>query len=317
MIHIQGRILCAGNLVFDILVRPVDTPQYGTTIWVETIEQYLGGNASNTSYALALLGVPVTVLGAVGRDEFGEHVLVRLAAAGVDLSAVERKEAPTASSVVLVASGGERCLLHCPGASRDAFTEPIDFAAGFATGAGHFHLANPFAVAGMRRGAPETLRRAKAAGLTTSIDTGWDPKAEWLAVLGPCLKHTDLLLVNEEEARLLSGREEPRTAAAFLQNHGVTDVMVKLGERGCWLFTGEGEIRSPGFEVEAIDTTGAGDCFAAGLLAALHHGADPIQAARFANAVGALSSSNLGSVEGLLPHDATLSWIARHPPRAN
>ncbi|MGH9664988.1 MAG: carbohydrate kinase family protein, partial [Bryobacteraceae bacterium] len=115
MIRIQGSILCAGNLVFDILVRPVDTPRYGTTTWVDAIERHLGGNGANTAYGLALLGAPVRVLGAVGRDAFGEQVLAWLASAGVDLSEVERVGASTAASVVLVAANGERCLLHYPG----------------------------------------------------------------------------------------------------------------------------------------------------------------------------------------------------------
>ncbi|MEO7142058.1 MAG: carbohydrate kinase family protein [Bryobacteraceae bacterium] len=318
MIRIKGTILCAGNLVLDILVRPVDEPRYGATTWVETIEQHLGGNCSNASYALALLGAPVRALGAVGADEAGGRVLSWLAAAGVDLSAVHRSAtSPTATSVVLVAAGGERCLLHQPGASDHAFSQPVEFTAALLEGAGHFHLANPFALAGMRRGAAETLRRAKSAGLTTSMDAGWDPMGEWLEVLGPCLEHTGLLFVNQDEARMLSGSPDPVEAGHRLRDRGVADVVVKLGAHGSAVFTAEGEIRSASFPVEAVDTTGAGDCYAAGFLAALRRGAGPAEAARFANAVGALSVRKLGSVEGLLGYEETLAWIAGHNPAAD
>jgi sugar/nucleoside kinase (ribokinase family) len=314
LIRIQGNILCAGNLVFDILVRPVDTPRYGATTWVDAIERHLGGNAANTAYTLALMGVPVTALGSVGRDAFGEQVLAWLASAGVDLSGIERSEAATAASVVLVASDGERCLLHYPGASAEAFPAPIDFTGRFA-GAGHFHLANPFALAGLRQVAAESLGRAKAAGLSTSLDAGWDAKGEWMAVLGPCLAYTDLLMLNLDEARMLSGFDDPGQAAAFLRDRGSGSIVVKLGEQGCRVFADCGEFRSPGFAIEAVDTTGAGDCFAGGFLAALHHGADYVEAARFANAAGARSAGSLGSVEGLLSYSDTLSWLTTRPRR--
>ena len=309
MIRIQGSVLCAGNLVFDILVRPIDAPRYGSTIWVDTIERHLGGNGANTAYALGLLGVPTRLLGAVGRDEFGEQVLAWLASAGVDFSAIERVAVPTAASVVLVASSGERCLLHCPGASAEVFQNPIDFDEQLAA-ACHFHLANPFALPGMRKVAAENLRRAKSAGLTTSLDAGWDAKGEWMAVIGPCLAHADLLMLNRDEARMLSGYDDLGRAVGFLRDAGAGDIVVKLGEQGCYVFSGDREIQSPGFVIEAVDTTGAGDCFAAGFLAALHRGAGYAEAANFANAVGARSAGNLGSVEGLLSYNDTLAWIA-------
>ncbi len=307
MILRQGTILCAGNLVYDILVRTVDSPRFGATTWVDSIEQSLGGNASNTSYALGLLGTPVQVLGSVGHDDFGDRVLAKLTDVGVDVGLVERSTAPTATGVALVDSNGERCLLLRPGASREALSAPIEFP----SAACHLHLANPFGLAAMRPIAAENLRRAKQAGLTTSIDAAWDPMGEWLKMLGPCLPHTDLLLVNRDEARMLSGCDRPETAAAFLRNRGVPVVVVKLGERGCAVFSPNGPIEASSFAVEAVDTTGAGDCFAAGFLAALYRGADYAKAARFANAVGALSVERLGSVTGLLPYAETEAWMWR------
>ena len=309
MIRPRGTILCAGNLVLDILVRTVDNPRYGATTWVGHIEESLGGNASNTSYALARLGIPVRVMGAVGRDDSGDRVLGKLAEAGVDLSAVARTGAATATGVSLVASTGERCLLLQPGASREALSAPMDPAA-FRDGA-HLHLANPFGLAAMRPLAAGNLERARQAGLTTSIDAAWDPMDEWMRMLGPSLPHTDLLLLNTEEARMLSGHDRPEAAGAFLQQCGVGVVVVKLGERGCAVFSGAEAIQSPGFAVQVVDTTGAGDCFAAGFLAALHKGASYAAAARFANAVGALSVSRLGSVTGLLSYSDTEAWMER------
>lgn len=311
MIEVHGGIVCAGNLVYDILVRPVNQLRFGSTQWVDSIEQHIGGNGSNTAYGLGLLGVPVRLFGMLGRDDFGERVRARLAGAGVDLSGVLPANSPTATTVALVDPGGARCLLHCPGASREAFPDPLDFTSKRIGSCSHFHLANVFALPNLRRHGAETLRRARAAGLTTSLDTGWDALGEWLRVLAPCLPHLDLLFVNEDEAFHLTGEREPRAAARRLREQGVSDVVVKLGGRGCAVFHGETEVHAAGFPVQAVDTTGAGDSFVAGFLAGLYHAMPCADAAQLANAAGALSVQKIGSVEGLLPYSQTVEWIRR------
>ena len=107
-------VLCVGNIVFDVLVRPVDRLDWGTTTWVEAIEQHLGGNGANTSSALARLGVPVRLLGTIGNDTPGDQLLAALRAAGVDTAHMSRSDAPTPTTVALVNSAGERLFLHRP-----------------------------------------------------------------------------------------------------------------------------------------------------------------------------------------------------------
>ena len=128
-------------------------------------------------------------------------------------------------------------------------------------------------------------------------------------VLGPCLQHADVLFVNEEESRELTGLRDPMESARELQRHGVRNVVVKLGAAGCLVCWGEDSLQAPAFTVKVVDTTGAGDCFAGGFLAALQHGFSYAEAARFANAVGALSVQKLGGTPGLLNFDDTLKWI--------
>ena len=103
------------------------------------------------------------------------------------------------------------------------------------------------------------------------------------------------------------------TQARRLRGEGARDVVIKLGGAGCAVFTSAAEIASPAFEVEVVDTTGAGDCFVAGFLAALHRGGDYQDAARFANAVGALSVQRLGATTGLLNYEETRAWMGRAP----
>jgi len=308
-------VICSGNIVFDILVRPVDHLQWGTTMWVDAISQSLGGNGANTSYALARLGVPVRLLGMTGADPFGAQLLATLEGVGVNTRWIARSGKPTATTVALVNSAGERVFLHRPGVSVDVLAEPVCFTAELAAGFSHYHLANVYGLPGVRLNAAESLAAARRAGLTTSLDTGWDASGGWLDILGPCLPHTGIMFVNQDEARMLTGEADPAAAAARLRQLGARDVVMKFGENGCAVYTGADCLRVPAFAVEAVDTTGAGDCFAGGFLAALHYGADLADAARFASAVGALSVGRLGAVAGLLSYQETRHWMKTAPLR--
>jgi sugar/nucleoside kinase (ribokinase family) len=302
-------VLCCGNIVVDISVRPVEQFQWGTTTWVDSIEQNLGGNGSNTSYTLGMLGVSVRLLGMVGRDPFGELALSILRSGGVDLTFVVRSQAPTTTTICPVNAEGNRLFLHRVGSSAEVFPEPIEFTPTMLTGMSHFHLANLFALPQMRLRAPESIRRAREAGLTTSLDTGWDARGRWLEDIAGCLPYVDLLFVNQDEARMLSGSSDPDQAARRMQALGARDVVIKLGAEGCAVFASEGAARFPAFDVDVVDTTGAGDCFVAGFLAALGEGRCYQEAAYFANAVGALSVQKLGAITGIRTRAETEAWI--------
>jgi sugar/nucleoside kinase (ribokinase family) len=248
--------------------------------------------------------LPVRLRGAVGRDAAAERVLAHLR--DVSLDEVERSRLPTATTVVLVAPDGSRSFLHAPGASNEVFAEPGEFR----RGPGHFHVANIFSLPNMRKTGAETLARAKAAGWTTSLDTGHDTKGEWMTVLAPCLEHIGVLFANESEALNISGSDDVRSAAQLLIGLGVRTVAIKRGRRGCAVFEANREFWADGFPVETVDTTGAGDCFTGGFLAALQKGGTMEDAARLGNACGALSASRTGGVSGLLGYQETLDWIA-------
>ncbi|HWR54775.1 MAG TPA: carbohydrate kinase family protein [Bryobacteraceae bacterium] len=299
--------------MFDILVRPVEDLVWNRTRWVDSIDTAMGGNGANTAIAAALLGVPVRLIAPVGNDDFGQRALEPLRAAGVDLSLLRRVEAATPTTVVLVRANGDRMFLHQPGASTDAFAEPLEFPSSISRGAGYFHLGNPFALPNMRGNAAATMRNARLAGLVASLDTGWDSRGRWLQDLGGALPHTDLLFVNEDEALHLSGCAGYRDAAMRLRELGASTVIVKRGASGCAVFGEACEFETPAFAVEAVDTTGAGDCFAGGYLAALARGASQPEAARIANAAGALNVQHMGAIKGLKSWDETMAWMESAP----
>jgi sugar/nucleoside kinase (ribokinase family) len=306
-------VLCSGNIVCDILVRPADALVWGGTVQVERIERSLGGNGANTAYALAKLGGRVLLAGMLGVDAEGEFARRQLEAAGVDMSLVGRSSKPTAASIVLVASNGDRAFLHLTGASADVTLEPEAIAR---SGCNRYHLASPFGVPLLRARKAELLRAARDAGLKTSLDLHWDSRGEWMRDLGPCLPFVDILFANRDEARMLTGFGEPESAARALRDAGAAAVVLKLGAEGCFLDAGDLALRAPPYEVDAMDTTGAGDCFAGAFLAGLEHGQPPMEAARLANAAGALSVMHLGAVTGLRGYSEMRSWMETARVRA-
>lgn len=296
-------VCVCGNVVFDMLARPVEQLRFAATTLIDTVTQQLGGNAGSTSYTLGKLGIPTFIVTLTGRDAAADAIIARLQSAGVDTSRIMRTEAPTSIAICLVNQAGERALLYHLGVAAEPFPDfPI-------SGANHFHLAAVFRMKHLRSAAPGVLRRAKESGMTTSVDTQWDTENEWMKVLSPSLPSTDLLFVNEDEARMLTGLAEIDKAGRALLSTGAKTVCIKLGPRGCQVFSESFSFVSPGFQVPAIDTTGAGDCFSAGYIAALQRNLSHPEAARIANAVGALSVQHLGATAGILTWEETLGWI--------
>jgi sugar/nucleoside kinase (ribokinase family) len=228
----------------------------------------------------------------------------------VNTQGVARTAKPTATSIALIGASGQRQFLHRLGASEDAFATHVEFTKEFCNGASHFHLASMFVVPHLRMNAAKMLCDAKQAGLTTSFDTNWDPQGEWMQAVQNCLPHIDIFFMNEDEARLITGIEEPSAAAGVLLAGGVSTVAIKLGQHGCAIY-GREETICPAFPVDAVDTTGAGDCFVAGFLAARQQNLPPREVGRFANAVGALSVQRIGAVEGVIAQDRVKDWMDR------
>ncbi len=312
MIRIPGIILCTGNLCQDTIVYPADRiPERGTQ-WVERLERHMGGNCASSSYAIGILGGRVRPILWIGDDAAGSEMRAKLESANCDTRFVRvAAESGTSASVALVRSDGLRGFLHYPGASREAFRDFAGFAGAEAEGCSHYHLANPFSLPDFRSKTAMALASAKSFGLTTSMDTAWDSKGDWMNVAGPCLPLTDLLFANEDEIRMLTGHAEPIDAVREFRSHGATNVVVKLGGKGSLTFQAGSEdpVATPAFAVEVVDTTGAGDCFVGAYLAGLQRGLDVRQASRLANAAGGLNVTAFGGVTGLRGYDETLAWM--------
>jgi sugar/nucleoside kinase (ribokinase family) len=288
-------LVVVGDCNPDVLVLGGDvTPRFGQQEkLVGAIALLVGGSAAITAVAAARLGLRVALVAAVGADAAGDFMLAELAREGVDCSAVVvRPAAPTAMTVAL-SRGEDRAILTAVGAA--ATLTAGDVPAELLRRARHVHASSYFLLEdSLGAGLAGLFAAARAAGATTSLDTNWDPAGRWGDDrLRAAMREADLLLPNEAEALRLSGRDSLPEAVAELGGGG-SRLVIKLGARGARCADGARQYQVQPPALRPVDTTGAGDCFNAGLLAGLARGLDLPQAAALGCAVGAASTQAAG-----------------------
>lgn len=267
----MSRIVVLGDVMVDVVTR-LSAPLAPGSDAPAVIRFHGGGSAANTAAWLAHAGAEPVLVGRVGDDERGRGARDELRAAGVDARLVADPELPTGTCVVIVGPDGERTM--APDAGANDGLSDADLPDEVLGAAGHLHVAGYALLrAGSRPAARTAIARALERGITVSVD----PSSA--ALLSPqFLDHADgagLLLPNADEARMLSGEVDPERAARALATR-FGEVVVTLGADGALWTDGRESVRADAVRVEAaVDSTGAGDAFAAGLLAARLEGADP------------------------------------------
>jgi sugar/nucleoside kinase (ribokinase family) len=285
-----------GVHVLDTLVRPVEAiPEGQGGALVEEIRMTAAGSAGGTALVLAKLGAEVRSAGAIGTDPVGDLLLRLLERDGVDTSLLVRRDGvQTSASVLPIRPDGSRPAFHVVGAN--ATYGPDDVPWDEVEQATHLHLGGPEFMGGAA--AAEILRRARAAGLTTSADVlapGDVGVLEWIA---PALEHLDWFLPNDEQATGFTGESDVEAACRALVARGAGAVAVTCGGDGVVLADAAGTERVPAFAIDVVDTTGCGDAFSAGFLRGLALGRDRSAAAALGCATAALVAQGLGSDHG-------------------
>ena len=270
----MSRPLVLGDVMFDVVARLSGPLAPGSDAHA-MIRFHGGGSAANTAAWLAEAGAEPLLAGRVGDDERGRTMRDELRAAGVDAALAVDPELPTGTCIVLVGPDGERTM--APDAGANDGLSDADVPDELLAAAGHLHVAGYALLrSGSRPAARAAISRALERGMSVSVD----PSSA--ALLSPeFLDHAHgagLLLPNAEEARMLSGEGDPeRAARALAARFG--EVVVTLGPDGALWTDGHTSVRCDAVPVEAVvDSTGAGDAFAAGLLAARMDGAEPAEA---------------------------------------
>lgn len=285
-------VLVVGSINADLVVRVDRLPRPGETVTGGVFERHGGGKGANQAVAAARDGARVRFVGAVGDDDLGRCALDEVAAEGVDVDGARSLEGEaTGVALVVVDAGGENQIAVAPGANRRLAAGTVERALdGIDLPEGGVLLAN---LEVPDEAIAAAARRATDAGMRIVLNPAparrFDPA---LYALGP------VLVPNRGEAAQLAGVEDPESAARELRRRMSSPVLVTLGADGV-LVVDEQVERLPAFEVEAADTTGAGDTFCGVLAAGLARGLDLPNAAERAGAAAAVSVTGRGARGGM------------------
>jgi sugar/nucleoside kinase (ribokinase family) len=307
------QITCAGSAVFDILSKSSGELPIGVLGLVDSFSTAEGGPALRTGRVLAGMGVQTKLIIPVGDDLFGRSFRETVPAPDLYVDWVE-SELPTATSMIFVDKDGERTMLHNIGADASITAEAIE-----ARMEGRFlHVGGSLKLPGLDDpdGAPLAglFERARAQGIFTSVDVVHDSTGAWHRAV-PALRHTDLFIPSLVEMRGITGVGDAADGAAAVRELGVRFAIVTDGPRGAWVNHDEFVGHIPAFEVDTIDTTGAGDAFSGGVLTGIIHGLGAEEAVRLGAATGALATTTIGTFAG--PDDPAMAWrmAGLEPPR--
>jgi sugar/nucleoside kinase (ribokinase family) len=287
----------------------------------------IGGSAAITAVAAARLGLSVALVASVGEDAAGELMLSLLAAEGVDTSSVLVRPGLSTGMTTVLSAGADRAILTALGAMTAV--SAADVPGELLSRARHLHVSSYFLLEeSIGAGLAGLFAAARRAGVTTSLDTNYDPAGRWGdGRLRAALGEVDLFLPNEAEALGISGESSVERAGDALARRGRA-VVIKLGGRGalCWSASGARTGGAPGDgigagagagagasgadgsgatlvavpPVEPVDTTGAGDCFYAGLIAGLLDGLDLPAAVAVGCSAGAASTAAAGGTGAVI-----------------
>ena len=309
-------VVCLGILIADIFPSPLPKlPEAGELALVDHYLMSAGGCAVNTAACLQRLGRKVGVIGKTGHDLLGDFVVHDLNRLGIDASGVRRSAThSTSNTYILNVEGQDRRYLHCIGANTDFSFSDVDLST--LSGARALYVGGYMVMPGWGPNDLATLfREAKRRRLMTALDVvigAGTPVS--LASVEPVLPYTDLFLPNNDEAQLLTGRDDPRSQAEILSRlNPQCTITITLGRTGVLVRSRERVFRAGAYAVESIDESGAGDAFTAGFITGMLEHWPLEKTISFASAVGASCTRALGCTEGVFHFDEGLAFVAENP----
>ncbi|MDI6871496.1 MAG: sugar kinase [Bacillota bacterium] len=289
-------VVVAGELNPDLILTGLDgLPVLGIEQLASGFTLTMGSSSAIFAVGLARLGLRVGLTGKVGDDQFGRYCVDFLHREGIDTSRVIVDPQISTGVTISLSYPEDRLLVTYQGSMACFTAEDLDW--NYLRQARHFHTSAYYLQDGLRPDLPEVYRRAKNLGLSTSLDTGWDPRDRWGREIEEVWRSVDVFLPNEREVMKLAGAGTVEEALDRVARD-VPVVAVKLGARGSVARVGGKLYRQPGFRIQAVDTTGAGDSFNAGFIYAHLNGFDVPEALVWGNACGALAASRAGGTGG-------------------
>ncbi len=303
------KILVVGSLNMDFVVSVKRMPKPGETLLTEDMELICGGKGANQAYALGKLGADVTLLGAVGKDFYGEMQIDSLTAAGVDTSRIARIDGvSTGIALITVNEEGDNSIIVVQGANKRVDKGYID---------SNINLIRESDIVIFQLEIPldtvvYAVEKCKEFGKTVILDPAPAPGS----LPTELLKNVDIIKPNESELAVLTGIEDVKgsmeKAVGFIKRQGVKNVIVTLGGNGSYVFAQDDKVwHIDGEEVKVVDTTAAGDSFIAALAFSITQGKDIIASAKYANRVASIVVTKKGAQSSMPSSDEVAEYFTK------
>ncbi|MBI3912331.1 MAG: carbohydrate kinase family protein [Armatimonadetes bacterium] len=310
----QPEVVCGGILVADHICTPMRAlPAAGHLAAVDGMALLTGGCAANVAVDVAKQGISVGVIGRVGDDLWGRFLREMLAEQGVDTHYVLPASGyQTSQTMVLLCEGEDRRFVHTFGAN--CALRAVDFDLDYLGGARVFYLGGYLVLPGLvpaEMGA--VFRRCQERGNITVLDVVVPDGFRYQGELEPILPYTDFFLPNNDEARLLTGCADPVDQIRGLTEMGGRRVIITLGGDGVVFTDGEACYAAPGYPSQVVDQTGAGDAFAAGVIAGIVRQLDLFECVRYGSALGTSCVRALGCSAGVFHGEEAQALLAEQP----
>jgi sugar/nucleoside kinase (ribokinase family) len=284
-------VIVVGEVNIDLILWDIPMPENEKEKLAKDMHFAMGGSSAITAHNLSAIGSKVAFIGKAGYDIFGDFIIRQLKERGVDTSDIIRDDTLKTGATIVLANPPKRAMLTYIGSMADLTINDIDW--DVLSKARHLHLGSFFLQTGLRKNVPKLFYKAKKLGLTTSLDTNWDPNEEWGDDLFAALRYTDIFLPNDNEALQITRKDTIDEAISELGKL-IKVVVIKKGRNGATVYTKNQIYTAPGFAVKAIETTGAGDSFNAGFLHQYLQGSEWQSCIAYGNACGALAVTSLG-----------------------
>ncbi|HQF81131.1 MAG TPA: sugar kinase, partial [Flexilinea sp.] len=268
-------------------------PEFGQVEkWIDDAELTIGGSAGIFAVGAAKLGLKVTFIGKVGDDHFGHFMKDRMTAQGIDVSGLVIDPSVKTGLSISLSDGNDRAILTFGGSNLLLNFQDIDFE--IVAQSRHLHSGSFYLLNNIRQDLAIVYKKAKEMGLSTSIDTNYDPKEKWEGDIFNVLDYTDVFLPNMTELMAISGEKDPDSAIRHLTKNRNLLVAVKNGEDGAFAEKDKVRYSAETIQVKPVDTTGAGDSFDAGFLFGFLNGLGIEKSLRIGCICGALSTLGIG-----------------------
>jgi len=302
-------VVVVGELNVDLILNRIAAfPEIGKEILARDMILTLGSSSAIFASNLSSLGSRVAFVGMIGNDRFGDLVLSSLKAKKVNTDFIIRRDDLNTGATIVLNFDQDRAMITHAGAMEHLILD--DIREEMYTTAAHMHFSSFFLQPGLRSHVGEMFRKAKNYGLTTSLDTQWDPEEKWRFEYSRILPHVDVFLPNEAELLNLTGKADPMSALDAIADYAHI-VALKQGNRGSLVMHKEKRTHLPAFLNEnVVDAIGAGDSFNAGFIHQWVHKRPIDECQRFGNLTGAVSTTAAGGTTAFSDYHSVME-IAR------